>query len=161
MIFDLNTFDPRCCPSSNKPEAPASSSITTTRMMDIPPHSFCSDLWFLSESEDAYSRSRSRSSSYSTTTSSTRPNRAGQHVVSPTSSPGRKKERKDKVPLKLEMCESVVKGVDCVFGAKCTFAHCESELQLRTLRERAEAGIVDIMTYRTRPCLYHVMTGGW
>lgn len=156
MIFDLLSFDPRCC--SSKPggaaEASLSSSpsMSTTRMVDTPPNYACSDLWYLSssQSEGEY---RTRSSSYS----STRPNRV--HDVSPTSSPSRK--NKNKLPLKLEMCESVVKGLDCVFGAKCTFAHSESELQMSTLRERAEAGLIDITTYRTRPCLHHVMTGGW
>ena len=62
---------------------------------------------------------------------------------------------------KLEFCESVVQGVICKFGSKCAFAHSESELQFTTLRERAEAGLIDILTYRTRPCLDHVMTGSW
>lgn len=72
-----------------------------------------------------------------------------------------KKKRKTKMHLKLEMCESILKGVDCNFGSSCTFAHCESELELTTLREREKAGLVDIMTFRTRPCLDHVMTGSW
>jgi len=76
----------------------------------------------------------------------------------PTSS---RKKRKKKMHLKLEMCESILKGIDCNFGSKCTFAHNESELQLTTLREREDAGLVDIMTFRTRPCLDHVMTGSW
>jgi hypothetical protein len=72
-----------------------------------------------------------------------------------------KKKRKNKMHLKLEMCESILKGVDCNFGSSCTFAHCESELELTTLREREKAGLIDIMTFRTRPCLDHVMTGSW
>jgi len=62
---------------------------------------------------------------------------------------------------KLEICESIIQGVECRFGSKCAFAHSESELQFTTLRERAEAGLIDILTYRTRPCLDHVMTGSW
>ena len=160
MIFDLHNFDPRCrsCSKPGAAEASLSSSpgMSTMNMVDTPPNCACSDLSYLSssQSEGAY---RTRSSSYSSTTSSTRPNRV--NGVTPTSSPSRK--NKNKVPLKLEMCESVFKGLDCEFGLKCTFAHSESELQMSTLRERAEAGLIDITTYRTRPCLHHVMTGGW
>lgn len=62
---------------------------------------------------------------------------------------------------KLELCESVIQGVTCKFGSRCAFAHSDSELQFTTLRERAEAGLIDIRTYRTRPCLDHFMTGSW
>lgn len=62
---------------------------------------------------------------------------------------------------KLELCQSTLKGVTCPFGKMCNFAHHTSELELTTLRQRAEAGIIDIHTYRTRPCIDYVMTGSW
>jgi hypothetical protein len=62
---------------------------------------------------------------------------------------------------KLELCQSTLKGVTCPFGKMCNFAHHTSELELTTLRQRAKAGIIDIHTYRTRPCIDYVMTGSW
>jgi hypothetical protein len=62
---------------------------------------------------------------------------------------------------KLELCQSTLKGITCPIGKMCNFAHDTSELELTTLRQRAKAGIIDIHTYRTRPCLDYVMTGSW
>jgi hypothetical protein len=63
--------------------------------------------------------------------------------------------------VKTEMCTSIVRGNSCAFGIKCKYAHEIDELSLRTLVERDEAGLIDLMTFRTRPCLDHVMTGSW
>ena len=63
--------------------------------------------------------------------------------------------------VKTEMCTSIVRGNSCAFGIKCKYAHEIDELSLRTRVERDEAGLIDLMTFRTRPCLDHVMTGSW
>ena len=63
--------------------------------------------------------------------------------------------------LKLEMCVNIVNGAECPFGSECTYAHERSQLRLTTLQARVKAGLVDAQTYRTRPCLDHVMTGSW
>ena len=69
--------------------------------------------------------------------------------------------RKSHFKKKIEMCKSVLLGAECSFGRLCTYAHHESELQLRTLKERHDAGLIDASTYRTRPCFDHVATGAW
>ncbi len=63
--------------------------------------------------------------------------------------------------IKTEMCASISLGVACAFGNKCKYAHHADELSLQTLVERDEAGLIDIETFRTRPCLDYVMTGSW
>lgn len=63
--------------------------------------------------------------------------------------------------VKTEFCHSFLHGGTCPFGLKCHFAHSVSELQLTKLKERAEEGLIDLETYRTRPCFHHVSTGCW
>ena len=61
-----------------------------------------------------------------------------------------------------EMCKSIERGGKCSFGAKCKYAHDKSELTHQTLMDRHAAGLIDdLQTFRTRPCLDHVMTGSW
>ena len=43
----------------------------------------------------------------------------------------------------------------------CTYAHGEEELQMTKLIDLHEAGLVDMNTYRTKPCLTWVATGSW
>ena len=63
--------------------------------------------------------------------------------------------------VKTELCRSLFESGWCQFGAKCNYAHCESELKYKTLVERDAAKLCNIETHRTRPCFYHVATGDW
>lgn len=76
---------------------------------------------------------------------------------------GRKSPAVDdrKTRLKTELCMHYEQGRPCPFGASCTYAHGEEELQLTKLVDLHEAGLVDQETYRTKPCLTWVMTGSW
>eukprot|EP00557_Chaetoceros_sp_GSL56_P003263 CAMPEP_0176499002 /NCGR_PEP_ID=MMETSP0200_2-20121128/12665_1 /TAXON_ID=947934 /ORGANISM="Chaetoceros sp., Strain GSL56" /LENGTH=229 /DNA_ID=CAMNT_0017897333 /DNA_START=470 /DNA_END=1159 /DNA_ORIENTATION=+ len=71
------------------------------------------------------------------------------------------KKTTNSIRTKLELCQSILKGIPCPFGNTCNFAHHTSELELTTLRQRAMAGMIDIHTYRSRPCINYVMTGSW
>jgi len=72
-----------------------------------------------------------------------------------------KSARKSFFKKKIELCKNILLGNDCPFGDKCVFAHKEEELQLTTLKERHDAGLLDANTFRTRPCFDHVSTGSW
>lgn len=63
--------------------------------------------------------------------------------------------------IKTEMCLHFINKTSCPFGANCTYAHGEEELQLTRLMDLHEAGLVDAGTYRTVPCLTFVATGSW
>ena len=66
------------------------------------------------------------------------------------------------LPPKIEMCKSIMQGEVCQFQDKCKYAHSRNELSHQTLVERRDAGLIgDLTTFRTRPCLDHVMTGSW
>jgi hypothetical protein len=60
--------------------------------------------------------------------------------------------------FKVEMCEAYP---NCRFKDKCNYAHNEAELRLTKLIERHEAGLLDMKTFRTKPCLTFVSTGSW
>jgi len=145
MIFDLHCLDPPSLVLARTPSIPATDGGSSSN--------FCIDLL----SDPAYFFKSWYEHADGATT---QPPPAGKNRPS-AAKQSKKKGGKNKMHLKLEMCESILKGVDCNFGSSCTFAHCESELELTTLREREKAGLVDIMTFRTRPCLDHVMTGSW
>lgn len=66
-----------------------------------------------------------------------------------------------KTRLKTELCLHYINKTQCPFGANCTYAHGEEELQLTKLMDLHEAGLVDVATYRTVPCLTFVSTGSW
>lgn len=66
-----------------------------------------------------------------------------------------------KTRIKTEMCMHYVNHRPCPFGATCTYAHGEEELQMTRLLDLERAGLVDLETYRTKPCLAWVMTGSW
>ena len=63
--------------------------------------------------------------------------------------------------LKTEMCMHYENGTHCPFGANCTYAHGEEELQMTKLMDLHRAGLVELDTYRTKPCLTWISTGSW
>jgi hypothetical protein len=63
--------------------------------------------------------------------------------------------------IKTEMCMNYTNNRPCPFGAHCTYAHGEEELQMTKLLDLHKAGLIDVDTYRTKPCLTWVTTGSW
>jgi len=77
-----------------------------------------------------------------------------------------KNARRDEDPvrksrLKTEMCMHYENGTHCPFGSNCTYAHGEDELQMTKLMDLHRAGLVELDTYRTKPCLTWISTGSW
>ena len=66
-----------------------------------------------------------------------------------------------KTRLKTELCMHYANGRPCPFGSNCTYAHGEEELQMTKLVDLHKAGLIDMETYRTRPCWTWVATGSW
>lgn len=67
---------------------------------------------------------------------------------------------------KTEMCNSILRGMACRYGAKCVFAHRRDELLSPTFKERWKNGKIDssysdTSEYLTRPCFEIVSTGMW
>ncbi len=67
---------------------------------------------------------------------------------------------------KTEMCNSILRGMACRYGAKCVFAHHRDELLSPTFKERWKNGKIDssysdTSEYLTRPCFEIVSTGMW
>jgi hypothetical protein len=78
---------------------------------------------------------------------------------SPTSNMDDDSVRKSR--MKTEMCMHYSNNRPCPFGANCTYAHGEEELQMTKLLDLHDAGLIDVDTYRTKPCLTWVATGSW
>jgi hypothetical protein len=49
----------------------------------------------------------------------------------------------------------------CGSNTDCTYAHGEEELQMTKLLDLHNAGLVDVTTHRTKPCLTWIATGSW
>jgi hypothetical protein len=63
--------------------------------------------------------------------------------------------------MKTELCSHFMRNGKCPYEDGCHYAHGEDELQHKTLGHLKDAGLVDVDTYRTRPCLSWVSTGAW
>jgi hypothetical protein len=70
-------------------------------------------------------------------------------------------EASRKTRIKTELCMHYVGGTPCPWGANCVYAHGEEELQMTRLLDLLDAGLLDVETYRTKPCFAWVMTGSW
>lgn len=66
-----------------------------------------------------------------------------------------------KCRAKTELCLHYINKGQCPFGENCTYAHGEEELQFKNLLGLHDAGLIDVSTYRTVPCLTFVCTGSW
>lgn len=104
-------------------------------------------------------------SSFDSTANNT--GRAFQSFATTTSDQTRKCERlkNDKTEreklLKIGLCLSFPNIYECKFGSKCNYAHSYEEMSLNTLVARHVEGLIDMETYRTRPCFDYVATGDW
>ena len=66
-----------------------------------------------------------------------------------------------KTRIKTEMCFHYANGRPCPYGADCTYAHGEEELQMTKLVDLHHAGLIDVESFRTRPCFTWIATGSW
>ena len=63
--------------------------------------------------------------------------------------------------LKTELCMHLQNGRVCPFGDSCTYAHSYEELRKTKLVDLQAAGLIDIETFRTKPCFTWISTGSW
>ena len=110
-------------------------------------------------SDDAYS-STSNSSSNNSTASSRVSGSSSKKSCGAKQDKFRDSPEKRKL-IKTELCETFPNVHECPFGAMCNYAHNYKELALKTLKERYDNGLIDINTFRTRPCFTFIATGDW
>ena len=62
---------------------------------------------------------------------------------------------------KTQLCKHFLNDQKCRWGNLCNYAHGYDELELTTLKERHDAGLLDANVYRNKPCMMHIATGSW
>ncbi|GFH49821.1 hypothetical protein CTEN210_06297 [Chaetoceros tenuissimus] len=62
--------------------------------------------------------------------------------------------------VRREICKAALSGEECPLGSRCKFAHSRKELDLTTILERLDAGIVDdVNVFRSTLCFDQIATG--
>jgi hypothetical protein len=63
--------------------------------------------------------------------------------------------------VKTVLCNYYKTGKACPFRSECLYAHGDDELKYTKLMAMENAGLVDVETFRTHPCLTWIATGAW
>lgn len=118
--------------------------------------------WSLPSTTSSARRIHTTTTSYRSSSSSTLVRPQSAPTLPPTTTTtgaAASTEHERKIRLKTELCMHYEHGRHCPFGTNCTYAHGPAELQMTKLQDLHEAGLVDMVTYRIKPCLTWIMTG--